>query len=77
MNNPFTDSCGILNLLKSGTGGFNRQKSNEVLGFHCGTPGHTRAEYQSSQRGLEALHKVTKRSTKHLLSDANIALTQY
>jgi len=73
MNNHTTDSSGILKRLKSGSGGFNRKKSKEVLCFHCGKPGHTRTECQSRQRGLEAQNTVNKRSTKDLMAEPNMA----
>jgi len=77
MNNHTTESFGILKRLKSGSGGFNRKTSEEVLCFHCKKPGHTRAECQSRQRGLEAQNKVNKQSTKDSMAEANTALTQY
>jgi hypothetical protein len=48
-----------------------------VLCFHCGEPGHTRAECHSRQRGLEARNKVNKRSTKDSMGEANPALAQH
>jgi len=79
MNNHTTESCGILKRLNSGGGsrGFNRKKGEEVLCFHCGRPGHTRAECHSRQRGLDAQNRVNKRSTKVSMAEANTALTQH
>jgi len=77
MNNHTTDSCGILKELKSGSGGFNRKKSVEVICFHRGKPGHMRTECQSCQRGLEAKNRVNNPSTKDSMAEGNMALTQH
>jgi hypothetical protein len=77
MNNHTTESYSILKRLNSGSGGFNRKMSEEVLCFHCGKPGHTRAECHSRQRGLEAQNKVNKRSTQDSMAETNMALAQH
>jgi hypothetical protein len=78
VHNHTADSCGILKRLKSGSGGFNRKKSEEVLCFHRGNPAHRRAECQSCQRGLDARNKDNKRSSNtDSMAEANTALTQH
>ena len=49
MNNHTNESCGMLERLKMGSGDCNRMKSEEVLFFLSGKPGHMSAKCQSRQ----------------------------